>query len=274
MENEDGNFDVEDWVEEGIKDAEGKLDEDLEPAPAEEELTPAEEKPEKEQEQETKEEQQAESTIEKVLQRVPVEQVAKIRKGRREANERADAADARAEAAEKRAKEAERQLAEKETPTEGEISGDPLAELEDDDLVRAGTIRQAIKQEVDKVSQRIQNERAVQDAQVIAENAIRSEQQFAKDTPDYNEITSSFLELQAQLGNDLLTDKEKSDMLSDENPAKKYYELAKSKLSGIQKSLGITPTTTSEGPKTEVKAGEEEGEEELNDDNIIEELYS
>lgn len=58
MENEEKDFDVEAWAEEGIKDAEGKLDDDFEPAPAEEEQAPAEEQEEQQQEQDSKEEEQ------------------------------------------------------------------------------------------------------------------------------------------------------------------------------------------------------------------------
>jgi len=266
MANKDENFDVEEWAEEGIKDAEGKLDDDFEEAPAEEEEKPeepakADEEPAKKSPEEEEEEQQAESTINKLLtpeeqQRVPVEDHIKLRQ--------------RAQAAEKRADEAESQLAEQQTQTGGERPGktDKLAELEDDDLVRAGDVRQAIKQEVEKVSKGIESERATQEAQAMAANAVKSEESFRKDTADYDQVTSAANEL------GVINDADRKVIFKDPNPAKKYYEIAKERVSNIQKHLGITTTTTPKSPKPKKETGEEEeGEENLTDDQIFNEVY-
>lgn len=266
MANKDENFDVEEWAEEGIKDAEGKVDDDFEEAPAEEEQEEQEEPAKADEEPakkspEEEEEQQAESTINKLLspeeqQRVPVEDHIKLRQ--------------RAQAAEKRAEEAESQLAEQATQTEGAKSGktDKLAELEDDDLVRAGDVRQAIKQEVDKVSKGIESERATQEAQAMAANAVKSEESFRKDTADYDQVTSAANEL------GVISDADRKVIFKDPNPAKKYYEIAKERVSNIQKHLGITTTTTPKSPKPKKETGEEEEEEEtLTDDQIFDEVY-
>lgn len=284
MTNEDG-FDVDSFVDEGVAKAK-ETDMTFQTGEEQEAELEAEEQQEQQEATETTAEkietktkteattestEQTDSTISQLIQgtqkteqetqtdRVPVADHIKLRQ--------------RAQAAEKRAEEAERQLAEG-TQTAGEQAGkpDPLAELDDEDLVRAGTVKQVIDAKVGeaiaKVNQSLETQKAQQLAQETATKAVESEKVFKAETADYDDVTTKANTL------NLITDADRTAIFAEANPAKKYYEVAKAKLTSIQTALGISPksSTSEQTTTTEKKAGEGE-EPDMSDDEILEELY-
>ena len=281
MENEDMSIDVDEFVDSGIEEAGEKLEvldeQDGFRQVEEEETTTATDKTaETETETETKEEpaeketetpKETDSAIAKLIgvkteeeeQRVPVEDHIKLRK--------------RAQAAEARVKELEERQTT--TQTEEDKSGDNfLGELEDGDLVRAEEVKKAIPKIVDsavkiavgQISESIEQERAVAKAKIQAERAVQSEKEFAKNTPDYDQVTKAAIKL------NFLTAEDKQKILDSDEPAKICYEISKKRLTDIQETLGITPKTTSKGTTTEKETGEET-EEEMSDDEVFDAVY-
>lgn len=292
METED-SFDVEAFVDEGIEaggERLNQLDEEQGVVTAEEDNKPdpeeTESKPEAEKdsgtedvksalestEKDAEETEQTDSTISQLIEteqpekqqtegRVPLEDHVKLRK--------------RAQAAEERAEEAERQLAERGTQTAGEKAeeADPLAEFEDDDLVRAGSVREAIGKAVEtavgQVNQTLESKNAAEAAQRLAAKAVESEAQVKAANPDYKEVTKAANKL------GLLNDADRKAIFADENPAKKFYELSKAKLTDIRTTLGITPqsSTSEQQTTTEEETGEEAEDQDLTEEQIFEEVY-
>jgi len=283
MTNENMSIDVDAFVDSGIEAGGEKLrqqmieegsafqDEDgnIIPNPDLEQEEP-ETKPEVDEEPQAKETPEAETpqeadsamsklfgkpeTEEQTQQRVPVEDHIKLR--------------ARAQRAEARVAELESQH--QTTPTEEDKSGDEFfGDLEDGDLVRAETVKQAIPKIVEKavsqavgqVNQNIEQERTVRQARAQAEIAVKSEKEFAKATPDYDKVTKAAIKL------GFLTPEDKLKIFNSDNPAKTCYEMSKQKLLDIQTTLGITPASTGEQTPNEKPVVTEE--EEVSDDEFL-----
>ena len=256
MTNEDMSIDVDDFVDSGIEEAGEKLQDQLEEEGSI--LNPEDNPPEKETEQtqeqetetpaETKKAEvnteaeetnetsaQADSTISQLIQntteqRVPVEDHIKLRQ--------------RAQKAEQERDELRQRLTQQNTQPSGgnDEEVDPLAELDEEDLVRVGPIREyvgkAVNNAVDKVQQALGLKEAAIQAKATADRAVNSEKEFVKTTPDYNTVTKASLKL------GLLTAEEKANIANAENPAQEFYKVSKAKLKDIQTTLGITPAST------------------------------
>lgn len=300
MENQDkDSFDAESWAEEGIAEAKEAnpamfADDGIAPGEGEEtqdkqveetksqeqqkdETKPETEEQQGEEEEEVSDQEQKEtdSSISKILNleeekqqtdedRVPVEQHIKLRK--------------RAQAAEQEVADLRRQLSENKTQTEGDTSGekDPLAEYEDEDLVRAGDVRQTIEREVQKgiskLTKTIEENQQSQTFQRQAINAVQSEKAFKEATPDYDEVTSKARKLNA------ISDADRKEILQADNPAKKYYEISKAKIKAAQEQLallGFVPANTKTTPKSEANQpeGEEKETENMSDEEIFDEVF-
>ena len=275
MTNENMSIDVDAFVESGIEEGGEKLrqqmieegsafqDEDgnIIPNPdLEQEEPQAEETPETEAESEAESDSAMSELFgkpeeeEQTQQRVPVEDHIKLRK--------------RAQTAE--AKLAEYEAQHQTTQTEEDKSGDEfLGELEDEDLVRAETVKQAIPKIVEKavskavgqVNQNIEQERAVRQAKVQTDRAVNSEKEFAKATPDYDKVTKAAIKL------NFLSAEDKQAILAADNPAKTCYEISKQRLTDIQTTLGITPASTGKQTPNEEPVVPEE--EEVSDDEFL-----
>ncbi len=294
MENENMSIDVDEFVDSGIEEAGDKLEkldeqDGVRPAEEEEVTTSAETKSEGESgtkeepaeketeaakdDTETETSQQADSTIAALIKntqqtketeeqttddRVPLEVHTKLRK--------------RAQTAEARVKELEAQQT---THTEGEDSGELFTDKEEDDLVRVGEVRkvvgkvaeQAVQKAVGQVNQTLEQRTAQEQLKQAATKAVQSEAQVKKDTPDYNKVTAAANKL------GLLTEADRQAILQDAVPAKKYYELAKKRLTDIQTTLGINPSTTTSKDTTTKEETGEETEEEMSDDEVFNAVY-
>ncbi len=285
MANENMSIDVDEFVESGIEEAGEKLQAQLEEEGSilnaedtgsklvgeeeqeqeQETQVPAETKaPEvKEQAKETETPAQADSTISQLIQstqqgRVPVETHVKLRQ--------------RAQKAEARVKELEESQQQQDTQPAGENAEDidPFAELDDTDLVRVSDVKdfvgKTVNAAVGKVTQSLGQREAAEKAEKFTAQAVQSEQEVIKNTPDYGTVTKAALKL------GLISKEETVEISQSDNPALEFYKRSKAKLTDIQETLGITPASTD----SELPADNEtpDGDDEVPDDkSILDEIY-
>lgn len=288
MTNENMSIDVDDFVDSGIEAAGEKLQTQLEDEGSilnaedtgsqlvgeqeqeqeQETQVPAktetpEVKAEAEAEAKTETPAQADSTISQLIKNtqqegVPVESHIKLRQ--------------RAQKAEARVKELEGQQHQNTQPAGVNAEEvDPFAELDETDLVRVGDVKgyvgKAVNAAVGKVTQSLSEKEATERAEQFAEQAVQSEQEVIKNTPDYVAVTKAALKL------GLISNKETVALSQSDNPALEFYKMSKAKLTDIQTTLGITPASTgSELPANtgETPAGDDEVP---NDESILVDIY-
>ena len=126
-----------------------------------------------------------------------------------------------------------------------------------------------------------QSEREKQEKQYRTNEAIKairtkaeqSEAEFRKAKPDFDAVVTPFVKA------NMLTEAEKIESLKDANPAKKLYDICKAKAEALRGVIGA-PAAPNAKPATKAPANEEadavieEGEEELTDDQIYDEVKS
>jgi hypothetical protein len=124
-----------------------------------------------------------------------------------------------------------------------------------------------------------QSEREKQEKQYRTNEAIKairtkaeqSEAEFRKANPDFEAVVRPFVKA------NMLTEAEKIESLKDANPAKMLYDICKAKAEALRGVIGV-PNAPNAKPETkaptnvEADAANEEGEEELTDDQIYDQV--
>jgi colicin import membrane protein len=138
--------------------------------------------------------------------------------------------------------------------------------------------RQAARQEAARKAEQARNEAAEKQQsrantiKAINARAMKSESEFRKATPDFDEVTKPFVD------EGLLSNEERLDFLKSENPAKRLYDICKAKRDAIRRIAGTQEATAKDTPgkkPTEKKAPanpDDSAEDDLSDDEIMREL--